>query len=277
MNDGKHISQEDLTLYAMRALPEDEAAAVRVHVAECAECREELAAISGDLALVALSVEQHAVPEGARQRFMDRLSATAQPDALREQVAQKSSAQVVAIDAPRARRSTTWIAWSALAASVVVAVGLGVQVHSLNQQLQAATELVAAQAAANARAQEVLDVLTASTAQHVVLAAAHAKPEPTARAVYLASRGALILEASNLAPLASDKTYELWVIPASGAAPVPAGLFKPDATGSASLVLPQLPKGVAAKAFGVTIEKAGGAGTPTAPIILSGAAPATGE
>ncbi len=272
MNDGRHISQEDLTLYAMQALSEEESAAVRVHAADCAECREELAAITGDLALVALSVEQHPVPEGARQRFMDRLAATAQPDAL----AQPPGKVTSIADAPRARRSTAWIVWGALAASVVVAVALGVEVHSLNEQLRAATELVAAQAAANARAQEVLDVLTASTAQHVVLAAAHAKPEPTARAVYLASRGALILQASNLAPLPSEKTYELWVIPANGSAPVPAGLFKPDASGSASLVLPQLPKGVAAKAFGVTIEKAGGADAPTAPIILSGAA-AAGE
>jgi len=54
-------------------------------------------------------------------------------------------------------------------------------------------------------------------------------------------------------------------------------LFRPDASGSASLVLPQLPSGVTAKAFGVTIENASGSATPTAPIVLSGAAPAAGE
>jgi anti-sigma-K factor RskA len=101
-------------------------------------------------------------------------------------------------------------------------------------------------------------------------------PAPSARAVYLASRGALVLQASNMQPLPENKTYELWVIPTSGA-PVPAGLFRPDSTGSASVVLPAIPRGVQAKAFGITIENAGGAATPTAPIILSGAAPATGE
>ena len=77
-------------------------------------------------------------------------------------------------------------------------------------------------------------------------------------------------------PLPEDKTYELWVIPSSGA-PIPAGLFRPDTAGSASVVLPTIPHGVQAKAFGVTIENAGGSATPTVPIVLSGAAPASGE
>jgi anti-sigma-K factor RskA len=88
--------------------------------------------------------------------------------------------------------------------------------------------------------------------------------------VYLRSRGALIFSASNLRPLPPDKTYELWVIPANGSAPIPAGTFEPDAKGMASVLLPHLPKGVQAKAFGVTMENAGGSTTPTLPILLAG-------
>jgi anti-sigma-K factor RskA len=80
------------------------------------------------------------------------------------------------------------------------------------------------------------------------------------------------LLATNLKPLPEGKTYELWVIPANGKPPVPAGLFRPDSTGAATLVLPSLPTGIQAKAFGVTIEKASGSDAPTSPIILSGAA-----
>jgi len=72
-------------------------------------------------------------------------------------------------------------------------------------------------------------------------------------------------------PLPPNKTYELWVIPASGA-PIPAGTFRPDASGSGSVVMPSIPQGVQAKAFGITVENAGGSQTPTMPIILSGAA-----
>jgi len=117
----------------------------------------------------------------------------------------------------------------------------------------------------------VLEVLTAPSAQRVTLTEGKAPAQPTARATYLPERGGLILLATNLKPLPEGKTYQLWIIPASGSAPVPAGLFHPDSAGTATLVLPQLSAGIAAKAFGVTIEKASGALSPTLPIILSGA------
>ncbi len=274
MTDGTHIPQEDLALYAMQALSAEESAAVRLHLAECAPCRAEVAEISGDLALVAMSVDQHPLPEGARQRFIDRIGAgsAAAPQPV------SAPAAIIPIDTGRRPRvSFVWVPWTLAAALVLVAVGLGVKVRLLNQEIQRQSALAAEQASAASHAQEVLDLLTAPKAQHVLLTAANTHPAPSARAVYLPSRGALILQASNLEPLPENKTYELWVIPANGTAPVPAGLFRPDAQGSASLVLPQLPSGIPAKAFGVTVENAGGSATPTVPIVLSGAAPAGGE
>jgi anti-sigma-K factor RskA len=53
-------------------------------------------------------------------------------------------------------------------------------------------------------------------------------------------------------------------------------MFRPDAAGNASVVMPDMPKGIEAKAFGVTIENAGGSNTPTMPIVLAGAAPTAG-
>jgi hypothetical protein len=278
MTDDRHISQEELTLHAMQALTSEESAAVRLHLSDCAACRKELAEVSGDLALVAMSVEQHAVPEGARQRFIDRIAA-ASPGS--EQAAR---APVVPITLQkRASRPASWIPWMAVAALLIVSVALGVTISVLNQQLQTEDallrkeeRLIQARNAENLKARALLDVLTAPGAQRVLLTTGKTPPAPSARAVYLASRGALVLQASNMQPLPANKTYELWVIPASGA-PVPAGLFRPDSTGSASVVLPAIPRGVQAKAFGITIENAGGSNTPTAPIILSGAAPTAGE
>jgi anti-sigma-K factor RskA len=168
------------------------------------------------------------------------------------------------------------IPWTAVAALLVITAGLLIKIGDLRHENATQARLLREQRETNARAQQVLDVLTSRTAQHVLLTSAKTKPAPTARAVYLASRGALILQASNLDPVPAGKTYELWIIPTSGA-PVPAGLFRPDAAGTASLVLPELPKGVTAKAFGVTVENEAGAQTPTLPIVLSGAAPAAGE
>jgi hypothetical protein len=268
----EHIPQEDMVLYAMQAMQSHELAAVRLHLDVCAECRRALAEVNGDLALVAMSVEQKPLPEGARQRFVERLAA----DASRSSGA--GAARVIPIEKKRpARRAALWIGWIAAAASLFFAFSLQQKVRVLNGQLAQQQQAAVQQAAANARAQQVLDVLTAPAAKRVLLTAAKAKHEPTGRAVYLAENGGLVFQANDLGQLAADKTYELWVIPANGLAPIPAGLFRPDATGSASVVLPQLPKGVPAKAFGVTIEKAEGSATPTAPIILVGAVASAGE
>ena len=84
-------------------------------------------------------------------------------------------------------------------------------------------------------------------------------------------KGTLIFLASNLEPLQQTKTYELWLIPAGvGQNPIPGGTFRPDAHGNASVIMPPMPKGVEAKAFGVTVEDEGGSATPTMPIVLAG-------
>ena len=273
MTDGRHISYDELALHAMHALSAEESAAVHLHVSECAECREQLAEIIGDLALVAMSVEQHAVPEGARQRFLERISAASgRPE-------QPARSSVIPISYEnRAPRSWIWIPWTAVAALLILSAALGVKLFFVNQQLETEDallrhneRLVQKQNADNLRARALLDVLTAPTAQRVTLTTGKTPPAPSARAVYLASRGALVLQASNMQPLPPNKTYELWVIPASGA-PIPAGTFQPDASGSGSVVMPWIPQGVQAKAFGITVENAGGSQTPTMPIILSGAA-----
>jgi anti-sigma-K factor RskA len=105
----------------------------------------------------------------------------------------------------------------------------------------------------------------------VTLTKGKTAPVPQGRATYVASKGSLIFLANNLEPLKPGKTYELWLIPAeAGGSPIPAGTFRPDERGNASVIMPPLPKGVEAKAFGVTVEDEGGAATPTQPIILAG-------
>jgi hypothetical protein len=272
MMQDEHIPQEDLLLYAMQAMQSHELAAVRLHLEQCAECRQALAEVNGDLALVAMSVEQQPLPEGARARFVERLAADA------TEKGKGVVAPVVSIEKKRPMRTAAaWIGWLAAAASLLFAISLQQRVHVLDDELALQKRAAEQQATANARAQQVLDVLTAQSAKRVLLTAAKAKPEPTGRAIYLAESGGLVFQANDLGQLAENKTYELWVIPADGKAPIPAGLFRPDAAGNASVVLPPLPRGVPAKAFGVTIEKAEGSATPTAPIILVGAVPANGE
>jgi len=271
VTDAQHISQEDLALYALRTLSQSESAAVREHLSGCDECRTELAMLNGDLAMVALSVDQKPLPAGARERFAQRIAGE-----IRFTPAAKP-AEPVAIDrSPRFGRAA-WTGWIAATAALIVAAVLGSQVNLLKKHLKERDSKIATLEETKSRSEQVADLLTSPAAQRVLLTAPKTPPSPSGRVVYLPSHGALILQASNLAPVPPTKTYELWVIPANGSAPIPAGLFRPDAAGNGSVVLPSIPPGVSAKAFGVTVEDAAGSKTPTAPILLAGAVPANGE
>jgi anti-sigma-K factor RskA len=119
------------------------------------------------------------------------------------------------------------------------------------------------------RARDVVSTLTATDAMRVTLVAAKTPPQPQGKAIYVRDRASLIFLASNLQALPPQKAYELWLIPTSGA-PIPAGVFKPDAHGSAAVVEPPLPPGVQAKAFAITVEPEGGSSAPTLPVVMVG-------
>jgi Anti-sigma-K factor rskA, C-terminal/Putative zinc-finger len=261
----RHIPQEDLALYAIQALSPDENRQVQAHLDECPECRAALAEVLADAALVCMSVEQQTLPDGARQRFLARIENTAQISA--SVSAPRETALVP--EKPRAS-SLGWLGWVAAVAAIAVAAYLGNHNMRLQRQLDQNGAQIAQLSAQAARAQQLMDALTSPEAKQVTLTETKQAAQPTGHATYLPNRGALIFVANHLHPIAANKTYELWLIPANGKAPLPAGLFRPDASGNASVVLPPLPEGVEAKAFGVTVEDAQGSSTPTLPIIMAG-------
>ena len=285
MNATRHIEPDDLALFAMQLLAADEASVMAAHLEQCADCKQALAEVQGDLAVYAHSVEMHSPPAQARERLLKQV-------AREKKEAPVEGAAVVAMpgsirgrglgsdpdlteEAPRrsgAGRVLPWVGWA-------MAAGLAVTAGHLYQQRDALRAIVTTQSstmgqlsADAASAREVMDAMTDRSAMRVTLTTTpQAKPAPQGRATYVASKGALIFVASNLEPLQPAKVYELWLIPANGEAPIPAGMFHPDERGNASVMMPLLPKGVEAKAFGVTIEDDGGSTKPTLPILMVGA------
>jgi len=273
-----HISEDDLLLYSLQSLSAGQTAAAELHLETCHECSRQLAEITGDLALLSLSVEQEPIPAGARDRFLSRIATEPQAAA---RSAAPSPAAIVEQERPlrpiqEIKPKRNWfpilIPWAAAFALLILSGYLGNRNEKLNDILDEDKGQISQLSAQADRAQQVLDALTSPDAKNVTLTEGKEAPPPTGRTSYLAGKGALVFVGNNLKPIPANKTYELWIIPADGKAPVPAGLFRPDDKGSASVVLPKLPTGVPAKAFGVTIENAEGATSPTLPIVLSGAA-----
>jgi len=81
--------------------------------------------------------------------------------------------------------------------------------------------------------------------------------------------GGLVFVGSQLPALAGNRTFELWLIPAAkGAAPQPAGIFRPDSSGNSVDVSPIPVNTSQIAAVAVSVEPPGGSSAPTTTPIL---------
>ena len=294
MNTANHLSEEDLSLYALQLLPDDERAAASEHLEHCELCRRKIGAIQGDLVLYAMTSEMHTPPALARERLLRRVAQEKRIVPVEKPVlaiAQAANAEpvlagrrggVLDFDPHHAERSpfhglVTWGGW-AIAAGFAVAFFLQTHQRELLQGSLAAERARVNTVQESASASQVeLSALTDPGALNVTLRqptarGAEAPATPEGHAAYLPDRGALVFVATNLEPLQPYKVYELWLLPAEeDRPPIPAASFYPDSAGNANVILPTGPKFVSVKGFGVTVEDDNSpAKQPTLPILLMG-------
>lgn len=251
---------EDLALYALSALTGEDRENLEKHLATCASCRLELEQLRGDGALLALSTTGPKPPQRARQRLLD---AVAREPRVPVQVKESTP------------RRSWWgvLGWAAAAAVLVFAAALWKENAALKRDILAGSAQNSQQASELEELRRIAAPIISPESQKVALvwtALGKTPPPPQGKAMYLRNRANLVFMASNMPPLPSQKAYELWLIPMQGA-PIPAGVFRPDARGSATVINPPLPAGMQAKAFAITIEDAAGATSPTMPIVMMGA------
>ena len=65
---------EDLALHALGTLQGDERARLEAHLDSCAACRQELADLRGDMALLAMSTAGPKPPQRSRQRLLNAIA-----------------------------------------------------------------------------------------------------------------------------------------------------------------------------------------------------------
>ena len=276
--DAPHANDEDLVLYALQFLPDDQAAGLADHVEHCDRCRNELALAQGDLAVCAFASDLQ-LPSGlARQRLRTQVTRENHP-VLHSPPALAAFGRNGSILAPPEdtlpKRSLAftllgWLGWIVAAGLAAVAATLYQGEITQRARLSVQTSDLARLTADAAHNMPIMDALNDPNAMRMVLTAKPpAKPQPLGRVTYNPSNGSLIFLVDDLDPLETGKVYELWLLPTDGRSPIAAALFHPDNQGNASVILPTLPTGVAAKGFAVSIEDDGGTQTPTPPFVLA--------
>jgi anti-sigma factor RsiW len=221
--------------YALDALDPDEREEYERHLAGCARCQEELAAFWEVTGALALASDGPVPPPGLRDRILE--AARAEPQT------------VVPLEEARRRRRPPVLA-AVAAVAAVVAIGLGIYAISLNNKLDDTRSALASQ-------EDVAAVLADPSATSVSMASGSGR-------LVVANDGSAVLVLDDLAAAPEGKTYQAWVVEGKTAAP--AGTFS-ESGGRAVVPIPQpVPDG---SVVAVTMEDAGGAETPTLPILAA--------
>jgi anti-sigma factor RsiW len=215
--------------YALDALDPAEREAFERHLAGCEQCQEELASFWEVTSALAVATGGPVPSATLRDRILG--------DARAEK-------QTVVPIASRRRLSPVLASITAVAAAV--AIGLGIYSISLGGRLDDTKAALTAQESAAA-------VLADSTATTVAL-------ESGSGRLVVADDGSAVLVLDDLAAAPAGMTYQAWVV--AGETPVSAGTFD---TADKQAIVP-IPQPVPAGAVvAVTVEKAGGATSPSLP------------
>jgi hypothetical protein len=245
--------QELLGAYALDAVDPDEAMEIELHLVGCPHCQSELASYREVAGLIGYTVTM--APPALWEGIAKGLDERPPPVRLDPRQTPTQSAPVPLSAARKTVSARVFTAVLAVAAVVVVA--LGIQVVRLNTRTNHLPSTVASQLLVNSyqAAARQFD------ARHVSLGQTNSsRPIP---AVILPT-GTAYVDARGLPRVSGDRTYQLWGLGDSTAAPVSLAVM-----GSHPVVQQvSIPSSVTALAL--TVERAGGAPAPTPPILAQG-------
>ena len=275
MTNGHPTREEDFDLYALGALDPDEKRAMASHVASCADCARRLAEARGRVLLVGLATPEVAVSPRVRERLMTRvrLSDIAGPAA--DPTSYEPESKPIIAVAPRGAFARWWAVVLAPVGVALAIVTLALwnqneklksQLDNLGAQIGQLRQSSAVQQKELEESQHAADLLAARDTVVVPLMPMPGAPQGAARVAYNSHMGMLMYDGA-LAPPASDKCYQLWLVPMDGA-PINAGVFHPT-SGQTDHWMMQMPTGVTPKAFAITLEPMGGMPHPTGPKLLA--------
>jgi anti-sigma-K factor RskA len=256
-----HANPEDLDLYALGALDGEEKKTLEVHLRACPHCQQELAAARQRTALIGLSAAPAAPRPQVKLALMDKVRAEKRAGT------QSSVAQII----PSQIRKKRWGLRFSFGFGLATALLAFATYDFAKQDLDRGKKLqqLQAQVSQDAAALQAMGQVTgAPDSAQITLLQQPNEPPGQAHMLYNARMG-LGVYSGQIAPAPSGKSYQLWLVPSSGA-PVDAGLVNANQQNGAVVV--RITPGLAPKAFAVTLEPLGGRPQPTGPMVLVGAA-----
>jgi anti-sigma-K factor RskA len=228
--------KELIPIHALSALDAADERALNEHLAECADCRRDLAEWEATAASLALSAKPMEPSPQVREKILTKIHS------------EKSSSKVRPFPSPRRK------VWVAIAAALFLALLVSVFVlWQQNRELR--------------RQNQVAQVLSAPGSKVIELSGTPEASRASAKIAYDPT-GRAILIASGLPRAPQGKEYQLWYIVDNK--PLPGKTFAPDPSGNGTLEdhVPQAARSSAI--FAITLEPAGGVRAPTGAIYLRG-------
>jgi anti-sigma-K factor RskA len=258
MNEREQTSMQDLAAaYALGALSPEETRAFEAYLAGSPEAQREVAEFREVSALLAEGAPGAAPDPGLRARVLQRIG--------RDKAVPLADRRAPTFGAPLP-------VWVALAASVVLAIGLGTMLVKTRRELatrQAAIDSVRVTLAqVETRLSEREKTLNSIMEPGVTLSllSTTSAPEPRIQLFWNREKNQAIMHAFRLSRADSGLVYQLWFIKDGKA--IPSVTFNSEPTGHALVQNVTLPEGSTHAA--VTVEPAGGSLQPTSPVIMIG-------
>lgn len=284
MTDAEHDAlRENSGLYVLDALAPEVHSAFEAHVSNCDVCAADVRRVSDGIHALASALPQVDPPATVRDRVrltvMALLSGPHRTVSFASRAADTNNSGHMA-DSPSSKSRAFWAGWIIAAASLLVAAVAGVYAANLKQQLndvelrlvdavmklQVADQQVTAAATQANAVRSNLALLASSDVQDLKLTGKAPAPDATGRVFISKSRG-MLFSATKLPPVPDDRTYQLWFL--TKAAPVSAGVVRPDADGNVTAAFDAPADAGAPTGFAVSIEPDGGGTAPTGAIYLA--------
>jgi len=249
--------EELLPFYALDALSDEERELVEFYLAEHPEVREQISDFQSATDALPYSV----TPVEPQRRLKDALMARVSVD--------KRASAPNQVPSPRVMRGDQILRTFTLGIATLAIVWvmlLNSQITRLRQQVSMLGDALVAQSNSLEQINAKLPQTPVSAAMTISLKGTKVQPQAQGQLIADPKSESAVLVITGLGQLDAGKTYQVWLIDASG--PKSAGLLTVNANGQGVIIVTSDSEIGSFKSLGISVEPAGGSSQPTGDIVV---------